>query len=218
MMAQILHRDSSARPAIEALALMALVLLGSLVVPAAKGTLVLLPVVYLLVERPLRHRSWASIGLSGRTFLPALRATWPLVLLVGVGTQALVALPARLFWPELLAHIQGRIPLLSVTGAVAFLIPLLLSTFIEELTFRGLFQARASWLIGTVPAILLVSVVFGLMHIAPGNPAVVVVDVAAVMVDALVYGTIFARGRNLYVCWLAHYLADVVGLLLIVAL
>ena len=64
----------------------------------------------------------------------------------------------------------------------------------------------------------MVALLFGLMHLAPGKPAIVAVDVLGVVVDGLIYGAIFARGRNLYVAWLAHFAADLAGLRLLLLL
>jgi uncharacterized protein len=213
----------TSRSAYEALAVMAISLIPGLIWPQIKGPLQFLPVIYLLVERPLRHRTWREIGLDPWGFGLGLRLTWPLVLLVAVGTQVLTALLARAFWPELFAHILERLPLVSpltnpVGVFVAIGLTLLLGTLLEELIYRGLFQERLSWLIGAVPAVVVVALIFGLMHIVPGNPAIVAVDVLGVMVDGVIYGAIFARGRNLYVSWLAHFAADVVGLGLLLLL
>jgi uncharacterized protein len=205
----------SRRAAYEAVVVLLLTIVPSLIWPQTKGLIGFLPIIYLLVERAVRHRTWHEIGLDPRGFLPALRITWPWVLLVAIGTQALTVFAARALWPELLAHIVGRVPLLSQMSLIAFLIPLLIGTLAEELAYRGLFQARLSWLIGTGPAVALVAIIFGLAHIASGNPAIVAVDVIGVIVDGVIYGIIFARGRNIYAGWLAHFAADVVGLVLI---
>jgi membrane protease YdiL (CAAX protease family) len=201
--------------AYEALAIMLITIVPSLVWPQLKGVLTFLPIAYLLVERRVRHRTWGDIGLDPRTTGRALRATWPLVLLVAIGMQALPVLAARAAWPELLAHILDRVPLLGQVQAGQFVFLLLLATLAEELTYRALFQDRLSWLVGAAPAVWLVAGLFGLMHIAPGNPAIVAVDVIGVIVDGALYGFIFARGHNVYAAWLAHFAADVAGLALI---
>jgi membrane protease YdiL (CAAX protease family) len=204
--------------AYEALIVLVLVIVSSLLVPGLAPLLQLAGIAYFLIERPLRHRSWRDIGLDPRRFPAALRATWPWVLLVGFGTQILEVLGARLFWPALSAHIlsraSGMLPT-ALLGTAAFL---LLSTLLEELLYRGLFQERLSWLIGVVPAVALVAIGFGLMHIAPGDPAIVAADVMMVIVDGAIFGIIFAKGRDLFTAWLAHYVADIVGLALLLLL
>jgi hypothetical protein len=108
-----------------------------------------------------------EIGLDPRAFGRGLRLTRPLVLLVAIARQALMALLARAFWPELFSHIQARLPRFGpVSLGVTVILTLLSATLFEE----------------------------------------------------LIYGAIFARGRNLYVSWLAHFAADVAGLGLLLLL
>jgi membrane protease YdiL (CAAX protease family) len=54
------------------------------------------------------------------------------------------------------------------------------------------------------------------MHWSEGDLMVVIVDVALVTLDSIIFGLIFSRGRNLYVAWLTHFLVDVVGVALLI--
>jgi membrane protease YdiL (CAAX protease family) len=58
-----------------------------------------------------------------------------------------------------------------------------------------------------------ISILFALMHWSEGPLAIVLVDVGLIVVSSSIYGLIFMRGRNILVAWLAHWLADVVGLI-----
>jgi membrane protease YdiL (CAAX protease family) len=89
---------------------------------------------------------------------------------------------------------------------------LLVGTLWEEIIFRALYQERLSWFIPAPAAIGIVSVVFGIGHWAKGDPVIVMVDVLLVIVDSILYGIIFARSKNIYVAWIAHFLADLFGL------
>ena len=62
----------------------------------------------------------------------------------------------------------------------------------------------------------MVSVIFGLMHWSEGDLVVTIADVALVTLDSTIFGLIFSRGRNLYVAWLTHLLADVVSVALLI--
>jgi hypothetical protein len=59
---------------LETILVTAITLLGMWFVPAAKTLFALLPVAYLLIERRLRHRTWADLGFNFRTFGADLRA------------------------------------------------------------------------------------------------------------------------------------------------
>jgi len=203
----------SRRVLVETLIVFALTVIPSLLWPSFKIVSVLLPIAYLLIERRLRNRPWAELGFEFRGIMPALVVNWFLVVIV-LGIQLPVALLARTLWPAFLTHIESRIPLVDSTQLIPLFGMLVLTTLGEEMAFRSLFQERLSWFIKTPIAILAVSVVFGLMHWAQGNPVVAIVDVALVVLDSIIYGIIFSREKNLYVAWFTHFLSDVVAIIL----
>lgn len=195
----------------ETLIVLGLTIIPSLLFPAAKGLLSVLPIVYLLVERQVRHRPWSALSIQSSNFGEAVRRTWPLILGV-LCVQPLFLLGAQLWSPELITHISERLPI-STNMNVGLLLGLLgISTLLEELIYRALFQERLSWFMPVAAAVVVVSVLFAAMHFAPGPAVLVAVDLGGVVVDSILYGFIFARGRNLWVAWLAHYAADAFAL------
>jgi len=202
---------------IETLIVLALTFGGLIFLPQAKSVFAFLPIVYLLVERWLRKRSWTEIGFKFNTFWADLRANWGLVLLVGVIIQVIVVVGARAFFPEFLAHVAGRLPVSAsaLLGVLPLLAILLLG---EELSFRSLFQARLTPFWGLTLAILVSSLAFGFAHFNPGPINVVAVDIGLIMLDSFVFGIIYARSGNVLVAWLAHFLGDVVALTLMISL
>jgi len=210
--------SSNRRVFFEVLIILIVMTALSLLIPAIKGPLEILVVIYFIVERFLRHRSWSEIGFKPKTFFKDLLANWWLIMLVGLVTQLIPILIAKTILPEYLAHIQERLPL-DISGSIGTLaVSLLVATLAEELVYRALFQERLAWGLGTPLALALVALVFAAMHWAPGKAEVVFTDLVFVAIDAVIYGAIFARSKNIFVAWLAHFLADVVGLGLIIAL
>lgn len=172
------------------------------------------PIVYLLVERRVRHRSWSDLGIRFQGIGAALRSNWWLLLLVVVVLQVASVLLAKAFWPEMLTHVSGRIPAM---GQLPVLVPLIIVlTLREEVVFRGLFQERVGWFFGQVAAIVGVSVLFALTHTSRGVVAVVLVDLLFIFFDSLVYGVIYSRSRNVFVSWVAHAGSDLVGVALLI--
>ena len=212
-----METNRSQRVLVETLIVFTLTVVPSLLWPSFKIVSVLLPIAYLLIERRLRNRPWGELGFDTRGIAPSLTVNWFLILIV-LGVQVAVALLARTLWPAFLTHIESRLPLFDSTQLIPFLGMLVWTTLGEEMAFRSLFQERLSWFIRTPIAILAVSVVFGLMHWAQGDPLVAIVDVALVVLDSILYGIVFSRGKNVYVAWLAHLLADVVAVILCFAL
>jgi membrane protease YdiL (CAAX protease family) len=190
---------------------MALTLGISLIVPSLKILGILIPVAYLIVERPLRRRSWTEAGFNIKTFPRELVRNLGWVFLVGVGTQALSVFGTNFFLPDYSAHVLARLPFEpTLSGAV--IVTLLVSTLGEELIFRGLFQKHLNAFLPVTAAIGLSSLVFALMHYTSGPFSTVFVDLALVALDSVIYGIIFARSNNVFVAWAAHFLADVCGM------
>jgi uncharacterized protein len=203
---------------IETISVTVITLLGMWFLPEGKTLIALLPVVYLLIERRLRHRTWADLGFKFRTFFLDLRANWLWFILVGLISQPAQALLAKAYFPEYLAHVQARLPFTLDSGLVSLLPLLAISLIGEEMTYRTLIQGRLAPFIGVPTAILFASVLFGLAHFASGPFLVVLLDVGMIFVDSILYGIIYARSGNLVVAWLAHFIGDVLGLVVILLL
>ncbi len=203
---------------LETILVTAVTLLGMGFLPAYKTIFALLPLVYLLVERRLRQRSWADLGFKFRTFWPDLCANWLLFALAGFVMQPAAVLWAKAYFPEFLAHVQARLPFESGIGWGVLLPLLAVSLVLEELTYRTLLQGRLAPFIGIPLAVGGTSLLFGLAHYAPGPGLVVFTDISLIVVDSILYGAMFARRNNLWVVWLAHFIGDVLGLLVIQAL
>jgi membrane protease YdiL (CAAX protease family) len=203
----------SNRVLFETLLVAAIAVCGMLFLPQAKLLFALIPPAYLLIERRLRQRTWVDLGFKFSTFWQDLRANWIWVVLVGVLAQPLTALLAKAFVPAYLEHVLARLPFPQDISWGTFLPLLAISLIAEELTFRTLIQGRLTPFIGSVGAILLASFLFGISHFAAGALFIVVIDIAAIFIDSILYGIIYARSKNLIVVWAAHLLGDILGLI-----
>jgi len=203
---------------IETIIVTAVTLLGFWILPAYKTGFALIPLIYLLVERLLRKRSWIDLGFKFRTFWPDLRANWVWFVLVGLVSQPAVAVLSKIFFPEYLEHVVARLPFGDGMGWAAILPLLAISLVLEELTYRTLIQGRLTPYIGAPLAIVISSILFGFAHYAPGPFWIVFLDIGTIVVDSLLLGIIFKRCGNLLVTWLAHFIGDVLGLLVIIML
>ncbi|MBP7961033.1 MAG: CPBP family intramembrane metalloprotease [Caldilineaceae bacterium] len=197
----------------ETFIVLALMVIPVFLWPQTKTLTALLVLVYLLIERRLRQRSWEEIGFKFRSFKQDLKANWILVVLVGFVLQLLILGVAARIWPAFLTHVQDR-----VSGVIGAQVPimfgvLIFSTLLEELIYRGIFQERFSRVFNPYVVIVVVSVLFAMMHWSEGALPLVLADVGLIVVSSSLYGLIFLRGRNVLVAWLAHLLADVVGLI-----
>jgi membrane protease YdiL (CAAX protease family) len=198
---------------IETLLIMILAVGGMLFLPQLKTVFAFIPVIYVLVERHLRKRSWIDLGFRFSTLWQDFRATWILFVLTGFLIQPLTALLASYLFPQYLEHVLSRLPFQQDINWLV-LIPLLaISLLAEEITFRSLFQGRLSPFFGQTAAILLVSFLFGLSHYSPGVFLVVALDIASIFFDSILYGILYARRNNLILVWAAHLAGDILGMI-----
>jgi membrane protease YdiL (CAAX protease family) len=207
-------RPADRRPLYEVLVLLAIVLGGQLLGPQVRGIVSILPILYFLIERRARRRSWADCGLDPRAIPGGLRGSWGLMLAVAIGIPLVVTWLSRTFWPAYAAQVLGRLPF-DLAQPARFVPLILIATFLEEVSFRALFQEHLAWFLPLPAAIGVVAVAFGLVHVSRGRPEVVATDVALVVLDGVIYGVIFARSRNVFVAWIAHAAADLVALALL---
>ena len=191
---------------------------GILLLPQLKLIFSLVPIAYLLIERKIRQRTWAELGFKFNTFWTDLRANWIWFVLAGILSQPVWFLVERALAPEIVNHVAERLPFPPTAGGlVVYAIPLAVVVLGEELTHRTLIQGRLTPFIGVPAAILVASLVFGISHYAPGPSAVVALDISSIVFDSILFGIIYARSNNIVVCWAAHLLGDILGLICLIS-
>lgn len=177
-------------------------------------------IIYLFVEYRKRNRSKTDIGIKKESFRTDLKLNWGIIVLVGIITQLLSVLLMYWLQPGTLTHIIARIPLLGngsidiMTLIVLYLL-LIFSTLGEELVFRVLLQNRLSWYISPWVANLCISIIFGIAHFQTGELAVILFDIIPIIIDSMIFGWLWQRTHNVLIPWIAHWLADWVGLTLL---
>lgn len=95
-----------------------------------------------------------------------------------------------------------RVPLFGTIMMVANL--LVIAPIAEEIALRGIVYTRAEKTTNAVTAIIVSSILFGLMHFMAGG--IVLVIGATLM--ALIFGYIFYKFKSLWVCIIAHAVAN----------
>ena len=201
----------------ETITIMGITILLSIIFEEWKGLITLIPAVYFFIERRFRKRAWTDIGFNFKSTLLDLKNNWLLVVLVAVVTQVLTLLTATYFFPAYIQHVLSRIPFESSVHLVPIIF-LLAATFMEELIFRAFFQERLSWFINGTVAIGIASLVFALMHFSKGTFSIVTFDIVTIFIDSIIYGFIYHRTKNIFASWIPPFLADLIGITLMMAL
>lgn len=189
-------------------------------IPSLAWVYTILPLIYLLIERRIRHRPLKTLGIKYAGIIADLRTSLPIIILVAIGMQFTVIIGSYWLWPPLFLRLEDRVAFLqthfgSFAPAILFLSLIGLATLLEELVFRGFVQERVSWFYNDSIAIITGALLMSIFHYSSGELPVVMIDLFFVFFDASLYGLIYMRSRNIFVAWAAHLLADLVGLSLI---
>lgn len=124
-----------------------LMIVSVLFIPELKGIMAIAPIVCFFVERKLRNRTKEEVGFRTANFSEKIKESWMLILFVGVAMQLLYLFSYQNFFPQLLEHVLGRIPLVFSDLNPLLFLSIALLAFGEEIVFRGLIQARLSKLL-----------------------------------------------------------------------
>ena len=153
-------------------------------------------------------------GLDIRRVPEALKdkRVWFLIAMPSIMNLICYAL-AKSLVPEFLVHLKERTGFLSFSQ-VALLIPeLIIAALGEEIAWRGFFQKQLTKACAFAPALVVSSALFALCHLAQGNALVVLYDLLFIFINAIFYGLIFRRTDNAYVSTLAHFAANLLGVI-----
>jgi len=208
---------------IETLIIMVISLLFSFTTGGLKGLAQIAPIVYFLIERRRRNRTWSEVGFKFRNTLRDIKNNWYWVLIVVIGFQLLIILVGKFLLPDYIGYVKERVPMVISTSTItstitSMIITIIIGAFLEEIAFRSLFQERLSWFIKPTFSIFVTSIVFGFMHFAKGLPIIVSFDIFGIIIDSIVYGIIYNKTKNIFASWATHCLADIMAVILILIL
>lgn len=171
---------------VETLAVIGIVIVLSFLMPKFKGIFEFIPIVYFLVERRLRKRTFEEIGFKLRSTLSGVRSNWHFSLLVVIISPLATLLFAKLFIPGFVEHVQSRVPMLYLSRLGPLLAVVTIGTFAEEIIYRGFLQERLGWFTGAAVSFIIPSIIFAFMHYSTGTFTVVAYDIFTVFIDSRV--------------------------------
>lgn len=149
---------------------------------------------------------WGYVGLARAQAAPAIIGRG---LLLGALPIALVSLALiALGWLSIV-----RVPGSALGNVGGLAIMFLAAALFEELLMRGYLLSVLREGIGTVAAVLLTSIVFGLLHLQ--NPGVEALSVTVVVVAGIFLAAVRLATGSLYAAWAAHAAWNMVMALLL---
>lgn len=173
---------------------------------------------YIFIEKIVRKQTFAGIGFRIKGLHKDLIKYWWLILLpIGTGLGSLFL--SKLIVPDYFAHVIERTqPMLAFDNLFILIPQLFILALAEEICFRGFFQRKLGICIDSRAAIIITSLIFALGHFSKGSPIVVIYDITGIFIDSIIYGILFYKTKNIYICWISHLLANICGVLAIMAI
>jgi membrane protease YdiL (CAAX protease family) len=155
---------------------------------------------HVVMLRWVERRPWSFVGL-GRSQA----SRWRIVAGLLVGALAICVPSAGLLLADWLrpVPVAGSVPAAWWEFAGIMLVFFLPQSLAEEMVVRGYLFATARESIGWRGALVLTSVIFGLLHY--GNPGAGVQSVLLVTLAGLFLGGVLLVTGSLYAAWMAHF-------------
>ena len=123
---------------------------------------------------------------------------------------------ANKFLPEFNEHVNNRASFAISGDLIKTILIMAVLTLGEEIAWRGFFQKQTTKIIKFVPSTILTSLLFALGHFSTGSFVVVAYDLLFVFIDSTIFSLIFKETDNAWCSWIPHFLADILGVLLII--
>ena len=89
---------------------------------------------------------------------------------------------------------------------------------LEEIGYRAFLQRKFGLSINPIGAILITSLIFSIGHFSMASPIVVIYDLAWIFIDSVIFGTIFYKTKSVYLCWISHFLGNLTGVFIMLAI
>ena len=193
--------------------LLPVMILGVIVMIQAGFYILTIP--YLFIEKVIRKQTFQELGFRINGIGKELIKYWWLIILpVGSGFASLFL--SKLIVPDYFNHVIERTQPMLAFGNLLLLIPqLFILALAEEICFRGFFQRKLGMCVNIRVAIIATSLIFALGHFSAGSPIVVIYDITWIFIDSIIYGILFYKTKNIYLCWISHLLANLCGVLVL---
>lgn len=125
---------------------------------------------------------------------------------------------AKLILPEFIQHLRMRTDFLTINNMPLLIIELLIAALGEEIAWRAFFQNQLTKAVPFASALIVSSVLFAICHCTQGEIVIVLYDLMFVFINALFYGMLFKKTNNAFVSALAHFMANLFGIVYILIL
>lgn len=188
-----------------------LLCLTSIALSNIAGLTIIFSILYLFTENKKNKGKRKDIGFIPQNILSDIKKYWWLILLPVVSGVVAISL-SKLILPEFYWHVLERTkPMLSF-NKLGLLIPqLFILALGEEIAFRAFFQSKMCNIAKPIWAIIITSLFFSIGHFSANSISIVIYDLIFIFIDSTIYGIIYQRTKNVYSCTISHFLANFIG-------
>ena len=197
------------------IAVFGLICLTSISLKNVAGLTIIFAILYLFIENKRNKGKMEDIGFIPKNILSDIRKYWWLILIPAASGIVSITL-SRLFLPDFYLYVLERTrPMLSLDKSFLLIPQLLILAFGEEIAFRAFFQTKICNITKPIWAIIITSLFFAIGHFSIDSIALVIYDLIFIFIDSVVYGIIYQRTKNVYSCTISHFIANVIGIFIL---
>lgn len=189
--------------------------LTSIILTNVAGLTILFSILYLFIENKKNKGKTEDIGFIPKNILSDIKKYWWLILLPVLSGIVSIGL-SKLVLPDFYLHVLERTkPMLSF-DKLGLLIPqLFILAFGEEIAFRAFFQTKICNITKPNWAIIITSLFFAIGHFSADSVSIVIYDLIFIFIDSVFYGMIYQKTKNIYSCTISHFLANLIGIFIL---
>ncbi|MBU3160792.1 CPBP family intramembrane metalloprotease [Clostridium frigoris] len=169
---------------------------------------ILFSILYLVIENKSKME---DIRFIPKNILADIKKYWWLILIPVVSSIVSISL-FKFVLPEVYSYLYASDtkPMLSF-GKLFLQIPqLLILAFAEEIAFRGFFQTKLCNITKPIWAIIITSLFFAIVNFSAVPISSLIYISFFIFIDNIIYGVIYQRTKNIYLCTISHFLANII--------
>lgn len=195
-----------------------IIIVGVLCFTKLAGLTILFSILYLFIENKKINGKAEDIGFKPQNILSDIKKYWWLIFIPIFSGIVAIGL-SKLILPDFYLHVLNRTkPMLSLDKIFILIPQLFILALGEEIAFRAFFQTKICNITKPIWAVIITSLFFAIGHYSPGSISVIIYDLFFVFIDSIVYGIIYIKTKNVYSCTVSHFLANLVGILILMVL
>lgn len=201
-----------------AMLVMAITSFGNLLGINIAGISVCIGVVFFFVNKRIQNQSFEGCGFDIKAISSNLKEKriyfWMAMPLI----MDIVSITiGKLFIPEYIEHVLTRTEIfISFDKIILLIIQLLVLALGEEIAWRAFFQNQLQKMLPIAWSLIITSLLFAIGHIASGNIAIIIFDIFFVFINSILYGIIFKKTNNAWMSTIAHFLANLFSIIILV--